>query len=66
MHWRLPLTLSQSSSTPFPILVMLLPVALTGLTRPRFVLLMVLPLFVVLYSGYTFSCFTMFWLRRRR
>ena len=57
LRLRLPLTLSQSSSTPFPPLVILLPIALAGLSRPRAVILAVLPLFVCLYSAYTFFLF---------
>ena len=51
---RLPMTLTQSSVAPLPVLLPLAAVALLGLTRRRAVVLAVLPLFVGLYAGYVF------------
>ena len=55
LWWRrLPLALNQGSTTPFPLLVVLLPLALACLTIPRAVMLAVLPLFLGLYVSYVF------------
>jgi hypothetical protein len=51
---RLRLTLAQQSPTPYPLLVLVCPVALLRLTRLRTVLLASFPLFVVLYAAYVF------------
>ncbi len=51
---RLPVTLSQLTTTPFGLLIVLLPAALAGLTRRRAAVLATLPLFVVAYAGYVF------------
>ena len=51
---RLPVTLTQLTVVPFALLVVVMPVALAGATRPRLLLLAPLPLFVVVYAGYVF------------
>ncbi len=54
LRFRLPLTLTQGTPAPFPLLLPLLPVALLGLTRPRGIVLASLPIFLLLYFGYVF------------
>jgi hypothetical protein len=54
LRYRLPLTLTQGTPAPFPLLLPLLPLAMCGLTRRRAVLLASLPLFLLLYGGYVF------------
>jgi MFS family permease len=51
---RLPLALNQGSTTPFPLMAVLLPLALAGLTIPRAAMLAVLPLFLGFYAFYVF------------
>ncbi len=53
-NYRVPLTLSLSSSTPFPLLAMLLPLSVAGLSRRRWLLWAPLPLFLLLYVPYVF------------
>jgi hypothetical protein len=52
--YRLPLTLSLSSSTPFPVFAVLLPLSLAGLSGLRWVPWAPLPLFLLLYIPYVF------------
>jgi hypothetical protein len=54
LRYRLPLTLTQATPAPFPLLLPLLPIALVGLNRRRAVILAGLPFFLALYAGYVF------------
>jgi hypothetical protein len=52
--FRLRAEMAQSSPTPFPLLALLLPLSLLGLSKPRAVVLVTLPLFLGLYAAYAF------------
>jgi len=52
--WRLRLTVAQQSPVPYPLLVMLCPIALLGLTKSRAVVMASLPLFLLFYAAYVF------------